>query len=106
MKCKKMVKATILWGTYHKNMKRLKLNYLKKGFNVEGIFDAEITTASKLQSKEAEDEQVKALVDRKEGFLESSIYTNIGTMRVTSSTVLKAQRRQLKHEESIKADKA
>ena len=72
-----------------------KLDLKKEGFNVEGIFDAEIPTATNLRSKETEDEQVKALIERKGGFSASAIYTNIGTMCITSGAVLKAQRYQL-----------
>ena len=83
-----------------------KNDLLEEGFNVEGIFDAEIPTATTLRRKETEDEQVKALVDRKGGFSASAIYTNIGTMCVTTSAVLKAQRMQLEHQEKLKQDKA
>ena len=45
-------------------------------------------------------------MDRKEGFLVSAIYTNIGTMCVTSSAVLKAQRMQLEHQKKLQEVKA
>ena len=82
------------------------MTLLDQGFNVEGIFDAEIPTATTLRRKETDDEQVKALVDRKGGFSASAIYTNIGTMCVTSSAVLKVQRMQLKQQQRAKEDKA
>ena len=74
------------------------MDLIEKGFNVEGIFDAEIPTATTLRRKETQEEQVKALVDRKGGFSASAIYTNIGTMCVTSGAVLKAQRMQLEQQ--------
>ena len=79
-----------------------KVKLLEEGFNVEGIFDAEIATATKLRRKETEEEQINALIDRKGGFSASSIFTNIGTMCVTSSAVLKAQRTQLNQQEQAK----
>ena len=82
------------------------MTLLDQGFNVEGIFDAEIPTATTLRRKETEDEQVKALVDRKGGFSASAIYTNIGTMCVTSSAILKAQRMQLEQQKRAKEDRA
>ena len=69
---------------------KLALKY--KGFNVEGIFDAEVPTATKLRRKETEEEQVKALVERRGGFSASAIFTNVGTMCVTSGAIIKAQR--------------
>ena len=39
-----------------------------------------------------------ALVDRKGGFSASAVYTNVGTMCITSSAVLKIQRIQLEQE--------
>ena len=86
--------------------KDTKVKLLEEGFNVGDIFDAEIPTATTLRRKETEDEQVKALVDRKGGFLASSIYTIIGTMCVTSSAVLKAQRMQLEQQKKVKENKA
>ena len=73
-----------------------KLDLKKEGFNVEGIFDADIPTATNLKRKETEYEQVKALIERKGGFSASSIYKNVGTMCITLGAVLKAQRYQLK----------
>ena len=78
------------------------MDLLVQGFNVEGIFDAEIPTATTLRRKETQEEQVKALVDRKGGFSASAIYTNIGTMCVTSGAVLKAQRMQLEHQQKAR----
>ena len=72
-----------------------KMELKHEGFNVEGIFDAEVPTATKLRRKETEEEQVKALVERKGGFSASAIFTNIGTMCVTSGAIIKAQRLQL-----------
>ena len=70
--------------------------YLKKeGFKFEVIFDTEIPTATNIRRKETEDKHVKALIERKGGFSASSIYTNIGTMCITSGAVLKAQMYQL-----------
>ena len=82
------------------------MDLLVQGFNVEGIFDAEIPTATTLRRKETQEEQVKALVDRKGGFSASAIYTNIGTMCVTSGAVLKAQRMQLEQQQEAKVVKA
>ena len=67
----------------------------KEGFNVEGIFDAEIPTVNYPRRKETEEKHVKELIERKERFLPSSIYTNVGTMCITSGAVLKAQRYHL-----------
>ena len=78
------------------------MDLLTQGFNVEGIFDAEIPTATTLRRKETQEEQVKALVDRKGGFSVSAIYTNIGTMYVISSAVLKAQRIQLEQQQEAR----
>jgi len=75
-----------------------KLDLKEQGFNVDGIFDAEIATATNLKRKDNEDDQVKALVVRKGAFLASAIFTNIGTMCITSSAILKAQRIQLEAE--------
>ena len=41
---------------------------MDEGFNVEGIFDAEIPTAAKVQRNSTAEDQVKALVAQKEGF--------------------------------------
>ena len=66
--------------------------YLKKEiFNVEGIFDAQIPTATNLRRKEKEYEQVKALIERRGGFSASSLYINVGTIFITSGAVPKAQ---------------
>ena len=75
-----------------------KLDLREQGFNVDGIFDAEIATATNLKRKDTEDDQVKALVARKGAFSASAIFTNIGTMCVTSTAILKAQRMQLEAE--------
>jgi len=72
-----------------------KLDLKKEGFNVEGIFDAEIPTATNLRRKETEDKQVNELIERNGGFSASAIYTNIGTVCINSGAVLKAQRYQL-----------
>ena len=72
-----------------------KIELKQEGFNVEGIFDAEVPTATKLRRKETEEEQANALVERKGGFSASAIFTNIGTMCVTSGAIIKAQRIQL-----------
>ena len=53
----------------------------KDGFNVEGVFYAEIPTATNIRSKEIEDEQVKALIERKGEFSVSSIYTNVVSLK-------------------------
>ena len=68
-----------------------KLDLKKEGFNVEGIFDAEIPTATNLRGKETEYEQAKALIERRGGFSASSIYTNVRTVCITLGVVLKAQ---------------
>ena len=65
---------------------------------MDGIFDAEIATATNLKRKDTEDDQVKALVARKEELSASAIFTSIGTMCVTSSAILKAQMIQLDSE--------
>ena len=39
-----------------------KLDSREEGFNLEGIFDADITTATNLRRKETEDKQVKAVI--------------------------------------------
>ena len=62
---------------------------------VEGIFDAEITTTTIIRREKEEKDKVKALVDQKGAFSASTIYTNIGTMCITTCTVLEAQRIQL-----------
>ena len=68
---------------------------MDEGFNVEGIFDADIPTAAKVRRNNTEEYQVKYLVARKGGFSESSIFTNIGTMCIMSGEILKAQIIQL-----------
>ena len=75
-----------------------KLDLKAQGFNMDGIFDAEIATATNLKRKGTEDDQVKALVARKGAFSASAIFTNIGTMCITTTAVLKAQRMQLEAE--------
>ena len=45
-----------------------KLDSKKEGFNVEGIFDAEIPTATNLRRKETKDKKFKAIIERREGF--------------------------------------
>ena len=67
-----------------------KLDLKKEGFNIEGIFDADIPTATNLRRKEAEDKHVKTIIDRKGWFYASSIYTNFGTMCINLGTVLRA----------------
>ena len=81
-----------------------KLDLKAQGFNVDGIFDAEIATATNLKRKDTEDDQVQALVARKGAFSASAIFTNIGTMCVTSSAILKAQRIQLEAEAKKRED--
>ena len=54
--------------------------------------DTKISRATKIQRKETEQDQVKALVTRKGVFSTLSVYTNVGTMCITSNVVLKAQR--------------
>ena len=81
-----------------------KLDLREQGFNVDGIFDAEIATATNLKRKDTEDDQVKALVARKGAFSASAIFTNIGTMCVTSTAILKAQRMQLEAEAQKKGN--
>lgn len=56
------------------------------------MFDSEVQTVTKLQEKAIEDEQVEALVKRKGSFSASVIFTNVGTMCVTSGSIIKAQR--------------
>ena len=82
-----------------------KLELKQEGFNIEGIFDAEVPTATKLRRKETEEEQVKALVERKGGFSASAIFTNVGTVCVTSTAIIKAQRIQLKKKAKENTDK-
>ena len=65
------------------------------GFKVDGIFDAHIKIAPVIRREEEEAKQVEALVNRKKAFSASGIYQNIGTMCVTSTAVLQAQRKQL-----------
>ena len=65
------------------------------GFTVEGVFDAKIDTALVIRRRAKEEDQNDELVAQKKGFSDSDIYTNIGTMCVTSEAVLKAQRRQM-----------
>ena len=89
-----------------KEYEEAKIDLLIQGFNVEGIFDSEIPTATTLRRKEIQDEQVKALVDSKGRFSASAICTNIGTMCVTSSAVLKAQKTQLEQRQKAKEDRA
>ena len=74
------------------------LNLKEEYFNVDGIFDAEIVTATKLKRKENEEDQINSLIARKGSFSVSAMFTNIGTMYVTSSAFLKAQRLQLEEE--------
>ena len=78
---------------------------MDEGFNVEGIFDAEIPTAAKVRRNSTAEDQVKALVAQKEGFSASSIFTNIGTMYITSGAILKAQRIQLENERAAQVEK-
>ena len=76
----------------------MKQEQLKQmGFRVNGIFDAEIDSAPMIQRSHEEKEQIRALVSKKKAFLASGIYTNIGTMCVTSGAVLKAQRSQMEN---------
>ena len=77
------------------------MNLLEEAFNIKGIFDAMILTVTTLRRKDTEDGKVKALVDRKGRFSASAIYTNIGTVCVTSSAVFKAQRIQLGHQKKL-----
>ena len=74
-----------------------KLNLKQDGFNVEGVFDALVTTATCLHCKDTGEEQVQAHVSRRAGFYASAIYTNIGTMCITAGAVLKAQSIQLQN---------
>ena len=48
---------------------------------------------------------MKALVERKGGFSASAIFTNVGTMCVTSSAIIKAQRIQLEKKAKEDTDK-
>ena len=82
-----------------------KIELMDEGFNVEGIFDAEIPTAAKVRRNNTEEDQVKALVARKGGFSASSIFTNIGTMCITSGAILKAQRIQLENDRAAQVEK-
>ena len=70
----------------------------RQGYNVEGIFDAEIPTATVRKRKQREKEQVEALVAKRQAFLASAIFQTIGTMCVTNRAVTKAQRIQLEQE--------
>ena len=65
------------------------------GFNVDGIFDAEIEVTPVIRREEEEEKQVDALVSKKKAFSASGIFQNVGTMCVTSKAVLLAQRKQL-----------
>lgn len=64
-------------------------------FNVDGIFDTDIVTHTNLKRKDTEDDQVNTLVALKGAFSASAIFTNIGTMCVTSSAIMKVQMIQL-----------
>ena len=76
----------------------MKQEQLKQmGFRVNGIFDAEIDSAPMIQRSHEEKEQIRALVSKKKASTASGIYTNIGTMCVTSGAVLKAQRSQMEN---------
>ena len=79
---------------YHKAKRELK----DQGFRVDGIFDVQITTATSIKRKQREEEQVRALIKRKGAFSASSIYTNLGSMCVSSPSVTKAQRIQIEQE--------
>ena len=68
---------------YHQAKKHLK----DEGFRVDGIFDASITTATTIKRKEREDIQAKELLKKKGAFSASSIFTNIGTMCVSSTSI-------------------
>ena len=68
---------------------------LNKGFHVEGIFDADIPTSTKPRRKEAEEDQVQAVVKRKGGFYALLIYTNVGTTCIASIELLMVQMIQL-----------
>ena len=48
---------------------------------------------------------MKALLDRKGGFSTSEIFTNVGTMCVTSGAIIKAQIRQLEKKAKVDTDK-
>ena len=63
-----------------------------EGFNIEGIFDAEIPAANNIRRKETEDEQVLTLIDRKGYFSAFIIHIYVETICITSDMVLKAQR--------------
>ena len=75
-----------------------KIDLLNQGFHVEGVFDDEIPTATKLRRKEAEEDQVQALVKSRGDFSASLIYKNVGTMCITPSAILTAQMIQLEQE--------
>ena len=62
---------------------------------MDGIFDAKVDDAPVIRRHEEEEAQVEALVKKRKAFSASGIYTNIGTMCVTSEAVLKAGRQQL-----------
>ena len=71
---------------------------LNQVFYVEGIFDSEIPTATKLRRGEYEEDQVQPFLRRKGGSSELSVYTNVETMCITSSAVLTKQKIQLEKE--------
>ena len=85
---------------------RAKEDLRRDGFNVDGIFNAEIDTATTRRRQEKEDEQVKALVSRRAAFSASAIFQNIGTMCITDRAVIRAQKQQLLEFERKKNEQA
>ena len=64
---------------------------------MKGTSDAKIVTVTNIMIKETKEDQVQASAARELGLLVLSIYTDIGTMCITSGAVHKAQRIQLKN---------
>ena len=72
------------------------------GFRTEGIFDVQLSTATSLKRKEREEDQSRTLLKKKGAFSASAIYTNLGTMCVSSPSITKVQRMQLEQEQALK----
>ena len=89
--CHETNQLSELVNQYEESKRKLKLI----GINVDGIFDAEVDNAPVIRRHEEEEAQIEALVKKKKAFSAFGIYTNIGTLCVTSEAVLKAGRKQL-----------
>ena len=81
--------------TIHAILRELNATLVNGDKPISKTFDAEVPTATRSQRKETEEEQVKALLERKGGFSASAIFTNAGTMCVTSGAIIKAKIIQL-----------